>query len=252
MSDIQPLVIGAPFGNYLTREYATSTVGTFTLYKRAGALGRLWRVLRTVRYYPRPGAWINQLGLPNPGIHRVPIGGGHLRDKILSVRGLAPEEWLPLAQVAVYHQPLALEVNLGCPNVATIGADESVRAVEAVMQTYRGHLIAKLPPVRWMDFVRPLWRLGVRHFHLVNTLGTPRGGISGKPLLPLALWAVAEVRQAFGQDVTILGGGGITSAEDVRAFRRAGADRVAVASLLFNPLRWRGLRALAEAAAAPP
>jgi hypothetical protein len=70
-TSMKSLVIGAPFGNYLERPYATSTVGTFTLTRRGGVLHRWWRVLSTLRYNSRIGGLVNKLGLPNPGIYSV-------------------------------------------------------------------------------------------------------------------------------------------------------------------------------------
>ena len=52
------------------------------------------------------------------------------------------------------------------------------------------------------------------------------GGLSGAPLAPLALEAVANLREALGPDVTIIGVGGILDPEGGLAMRRAGADLI--------------------------
>ena len=66
------LVISAPFGNYLEGAMCSiRTLGTFTFNRRGGWLWRIFRVLWTVRYYHRLGAWVNRLGLPNPGIEWI-------------------------------------------------------------------------------------------------------------------------------------------------------------------------------------
>lgn len=52
------------------------------------------------------------------------------------------------------------------------------------------------------------------------------GGLSGKPLKPLALQALRQLRSELGSDVTIVGCGGISSAEDALEFAAAGADFV--------------------------
>ena len=62
---VKRLIISAPFGNYLQPEGTTPTLGTFTLARRPG---RIQRIIRTVRWYPRIGAWVNRIGLRNPGI----------------------------------------------------------------------------------------------------------------------------------------------------------------------------------------
>jgi hypothetical protein len=53
------LIIGAPFGNYITRKGVKSTIGTFTNENRAGILKRIWRVLSTVRYYHKLMLMVN-------------------------------------------------------------------------------------------------------------------------------------------------------------------------------------------------
>jgi dihydroorotate dehydrogenase len=50
---IRPLVVSAPFGNYVQPRGTTPTLGTFTLLRRGGVASRIWRVFLTVRYYPR-------------------------------------------------------------------------------------------------------------------------------------------------------------------------------------------------------
>lgn len=229
------LIISAPFGNLVTHPQATSTVGTYTRHRRAGLWKRLWRVLRTVRYYHRAGAWVNQLGLPNPGIDS--LDGKVLPTVILSIHGFTGLEWRELAQTAVHLQPLALELNLSCPNVTRLERDQSVQAVAEVVNVYPAiRVSAKLPPVRWLALARPLYDLGVRRFHLCNTIPTPGGGISGKPLKPYSLWATEEVKHTWGCEVDVTSGGGITCLQDVRDYISAGADRVAVGGMCFNPL----------------
>src|SRR4051812_44252516 len=93
------LIISAPFGNYLSFEGATSTVGTFTLSYRGGFWKRLWRVLLTVRYDRRNDSWTNKLGLPNPGLYTVLKE--QIRDKILSIHGFSESEWLLLARRSI-------------------------------------------------------------------------------------------------------------------------------------------------------
>jgi len=83
---LKPLVVSAPFGNYIQPDGCTATLGTFTAASRPG---RLWRILKTVRYYPRLRAWVNKIGLRNPGIgwveNKVAAGKLDLSDKLVSV-----------------------------------------------------------------------------------------------------------------------------------------------------------------------
>jgi len=92
MEQVRPLIISAPFGNYIQPPGATPTLGTFTLADRPG---RVRRVLATVRYYRRLGAWVNKIGLRNPGIdwlvQRVESDGINVADKLVSIHGFEPD-----------------------------------------------------------------------------------------------------------------------------------------------------------------
>lgn len=231
------VLISAPFGNYLRFAGCVPTLGTFTWRPRGGLAYRLWRCLWTLRYRRGLG-WTNQLGLPNPGIKaaRADCSGA-----VVSVHGFHDHEWVALVDEAATRNPLAIELNLSCPNVPH---RQTAKAVSlAVLRTVQLHgglpLIAKLPPVRWMDLAVPLYGYGVRAFHCCNTIPTPSGGLSGPVLRQYSLWATEEIKQRFGADVWVVGGGGISCAEDARLYRRAGADAVAVGSMLLNPLNWR-------------
>lgn len=239
---MQRIIVSAPFGNYLRFAGTTCTVGTYTMQPRGGVLRRLARVVGTVRYNRRSQAWINRLGLPNPGIHSVQ---GPLPGAILSIHGFDAMEWSDLAMLAVKLEPEAVELNLSCPNVGEQAAmlENAVSAIGYLL-AWQVPAIAKLPPVRWMDMGEPLYDAGVRHFHLCNTLPTPGGGLSGKPLMQYSLWAIDDFRRTFGRAVTLIGGGGATCVDDVRAYRAAGADHVAVGSMLMNPFGWRRVRAM--------
>lgn len=231
--NLQPLIISAPFGNYYRAPGFTSTLGTFTLARRAGFWGRLWWVLKTARYSWRLRAWVNRLGLPNPGIDALETGRG----AIVSIHGFTALEWTRLVYRAEALGAEAIEFNLSCPNIEH-RAQMLEEATEAI-STVREYTIAKLPPVRWLEMGKPLWDLGVRTFHLCNTMPTPAGGLSGKPLMQYSLWAVHDFRKTFGDKARLIGGGGVTSAADVQTYRAAGADHVAIGSWLMNPLNWR-------------
>ena len=64
------------------------------------------------------------------------------------------------------------------------------------------------------------------------------GGLSGRPLHPLALETVASLRRALGPGFPLVGVGGIESAEAARAMRAAGADLVQI----YTGLIYRGPR----------
>ncbi len=55
------------------------------------------------------------------------------------------------------------------------------------------------------------------------------------PLKPLALSAVKWLRESYGTELGIIGGGGIRAPEDIVDYAAAGADRFAVGSYAMRP-----------------
>ena len=119
---LRPLTISAPFGNYIQPAGCTATLGTYTTMDRPG---RPWRVMKTVRYFPRMKAWVNQIGLRNPGIgwlrRKVEAGRIDVSDKLVSVHGFDDGQWWSLLDDIAALRPMAVELNMSCPNVGEIG-----------------------------------------------------------------------------------------------------------------------------------
>jgi dihydroorotate dehydrogenase len=246
---LQPIIISAPFGNWIQPKGCTPTLGTFTKKYRGGIPTRLWRMLTSLRPVIRSGAWINKMRLPNPGLNSLIKGfvknQNAYSDSIISIHGFDGEEWADLLGLAFSLHPLAIELNISCPNVEAVTLNGVNELAGVIKQFYDNipttfnycPLIAKLPPIRWMTYAQPLWDVGVTHFHACNTIWTPGGGMSGKPLMPYSLWAVEELCYVF-PGATVIGGGGVTCYNDVLRYRSAGAKHVAVGGHLFNPLTW--------------
>jgi len=249
---LRPLVVGAPFGNYVGEGWATRTLGSFTLEARGGRLYRLWKILKTVRYYPGIKAWKNKLGLPNPGIdwlvEKVREKKISVADKIVSVFAFSIDEATTLLQKADALDPLAIELNVSCPNVEHKSSQQDLAEIlTRAVGNIKAPLILKLPPVGYRDIVDVAVKGGVKAFHCCNTLPCPGGGISGKPLKALSLEAIRYIRKVHeGEEITIIGGGGVTEFEDIIEYMEAGADSVSIASCLFNPYRLWRMRALSK------
>lgn len=232
---LEPLIISAPFGNYIQPPGATPTIGTYTALRRGGRPAAFGRALLTMRYYRRLQAWVNKIGLRNPGIDSLFTGTWHgcpAAQVILSVHGFSESEWDLLLQRAAELRPLALELNISCPNVGELSWPDRL-FTDAVATGVP--VIVKIPPIRFHDMATAAVSAGVGWIHATNTLPVAKGGMSGAPLKPLALESVAWLRAEFGADLGIIGGGGIRSAQDVVDFAQAGADRFAVGSYAVRP-----------------
>lgn len=242
----QRSVISAPFGNYLNYTGAISTLGTFTWKKRDGWLGlyKWWRVFKTLRSFPALGAWVNKLGLPNPGwlaFEKACEEGKYKpSNHIISIHGFNESEWQDLIFHAYNLRPAAIELNISCPNVGEDPLSAAAGAFKAAGEalkymTFRNKLIVKLPPLRYEEILREALNCKIRTFHCCNTLPVPGGGMSGKPLKPLSLHCIKEVARLRSEyDIEIIGGGGISDFSDCRDYILAGVDYVAFGSMLFD------------------
>lgn len=247
---LNPIIIPAPFGNYLHFRSITSTLGTHTRERRAGPLKRLWRLASTLRFYPAIGACVNRMQLPSPGIdviwHRYVNNEGYairLRQCILSVTARNNYDWGYLFEKCHDMRPLAIELNLSCPNIHDADRSDYQYVLKDAMATGL-NVIAKLPPIGYMSRLDYCMIAGIRNFHCCNTLATPAGGMSGKPLKQLSLEACREVNKTKPE--VLIGGGGITSAADVIDYHGAGATHYSVGSAWFNPFRWPTLTRLTQ------
>jgi len=251
---MERVIISAPFGNYLQWPGTTPTLGTYTLNRRRG---RWWRVLRTVRFYHRPKAWINKLGLRNPGIEYlqkiIDERDYYIKDKILSIHGFNLPEWQALCEAVKPYPFAAIELNISCPNVPNLfsGNVGDYNSIFATAQATLPHrtLIAKLPPVGYEEVIPEALKCGINHFHCFNSLPTPGGGLSGKPLLTLYPKMISDIRKQYiSEQIQITAGGGISCLEDAQRYFGSGADRVAVGSALFFPWNWKKTRRIAAKA----
>ncbi len=244
------MIVSAPFGNYKffdPRHGAIMTAGTFTWRKRAGWLKRMWKIVSTVRRYRKLGAWVNKLGLPSPGMpwlkRQILYDYRAYNHKIISIKGFTENEWenciISLESVRSdreFARFAGVELNVSCPNVHD-KTDAAMAHLEFAQRVLGKHtpIIVKLPPVGYMPLYEKARDVGITTFHCCNTLAVPGGGMSGKPLKPLSLEAIRQIRAAPGvADIVIIGGGGITTLSDAREYLDAGADSVAMASVLFT------------------
>ena len=204
-----------------------------------------------------PGCFVNAVGLTNPGAHKSAELMAQLKvpaDRFLltSIFGGSIAEFVEVAKILA---PVSdgLELNLSCPHAKGYGmamgqdpemVQEIVAAVKAVVDI---PVIPKLTP-NTPDIAmiaRAAEAGGADGFCAINTVGpgytsahghpvlsNGAGGMSGKGVLPIGLKCIREV--AAATDLPIIGCGGVSSADDVRAYFDAGATVVGVGSALVG------------------
>jgi dihydroorotate dehydrogenase (NAD+) catalytic subunit len=216
-------------------------------------------VSKTVTPLPREGnapvriaeteaGMLNSIGLANPGRDRF------LAQNLPRLRELGVPIWVSVggfsasdyAETCAALEEVTIELNLSCPNVEE-AAHTAAEIVAACRAATALPLYAKLSPANWDvgEVARAVEAEGADGLSLVNTirglkfdertleptLGPALGGYSGPALKPIALAAVFACRDAV--DLPIVGMGGIQSGRDVLEFVAAGANDVALGTVLF-------------------
>lgn len=189
------------------------------------------------------------MGLPNDGFDalekKCKSGQINPRNKIISIAAWNTSDWMELLARAAALQPLAVEMNVSCPNTPgelDITGWYTVYMTAAALPV---EVYVKLPPINYEYHLNQSALCGLRSYHCCNTQWTPGGGMSGAPLRPLVLACVRAVIARVSEP-RIIAGGGVSNLEDVKEYRRAGARHVAVGSACFNIFRWSQLRAMAR------
>jgi dihydroorotate dehydrogenase subfamily 1 len=202
-----------------------------------------------------PGCFVNAVGLTNPGatdsaqiLSQLEIPPD--RFLLTSIFGANIDEFVAVARLLAPFSD-GLELNLSCPHATgygmAIGQDpELVQAITAaVKDAVDLPVIPKLTPnttdisaiaqaavAGGADAICAINTLGPGYYsaHGHPVLSNEQGGLSGKGVLPIGLKCVREIRAAVS--CPIIGCGGISSADDVRAYQDAGAAIVGVGSAL--------------------
>ncbi|MBE9538107.1 MAG: tRNA-dihydrouridine synthase [Proteobacteria bacterium] len=204
-----------------------------------------------------PGCFVNAVGLTNPGAHKsaelfaeleVPEG----RFLLISIFGGSIEEFVEVAGILA---PFAdgLELNLSCPHASgygmAMGQDpELVREITAAVKAVVDiPVIPKLTPnaPNIGEIAQAAVAGGADALCAINTVGpgltsahghpvlsNELGGMSGKGVLPIGLKCVREIAKSV--DVPIIGCGGISCADDARAYQSVGASIFGVGSALIG------------------
>ena len=225
------IFISAPFGNYIKPIGCIPVCGTFTLHARGNVL---WSAVKSLRYSTKHRGWMNNMGLPNPG---VKVGlHKHIRGEVLSIAEIERNDFKKLYRIV--PETMSVELNLSCPNVRNLPWDST--EIFARTKEKREWCICKVgPTVTPEDLEFLIIKLGFTQIHASNTLPIQGGsGLSGRTLIPYTLDIIRLIKEEW-PEVTIIAGGGVDNFGAVYEYLNGGADHVSLGSVCFNPLALR-------------
>jgi dihydroorotate dehydrogenase (NAD+) catalytic subunit len=205
------------------------------------------------------GCFVNAVGLTNPGADESARLFSELvvpddRFLLISIFGGSVEEYVEVAKkLAPFCD--GLELNLSCPHAKGFGMamgqdPELVKEITAqVKAAVSIPVIPKLTPnaPNLAEITAAAIEGGADAICAINTVGpgfysakghavlsNKEGGMSGKGILPIGLKCVREIATEISKssDIPIIGCGGISSADDVRAYQQAGASIFGIGSAL--------------------
>jgi dihydroorotate dehydrogenase len=240
-------------------------VGTVTPLAQPGnEQPRLWRVTdqRALR---------NRMGFNNEGAdamaanlrrlrstargRRQVVGVNIGKNKVTSAQDAAADFAACARTLAPYADYLV--VNVSSPNTPGLRDLQSVDALRPILQAARAAadettapgsvpLLVKIASdlvdedvLAVADLVNELDLAGVVAVNTTIAHDLGPGGLSGPPLLPRGLEVVRLLRGRLAAGRTVIGVGGISSADDVRAYLAAGADLVqAYTAFIYSGPFW--------------
>ena len=206
---------------------------------------------------------INAVGLQNPGVQKVieeelPKLSKCFNKKVMAnVGGFSVDEYVYTAKLLDEQQQVGwIEVNISCPNVhgggIAFGTSPENAAIitKAVKEAVKKPVIIKLSPnvTDIVAIAKACEEAGADAISLINTMlgmridlrtkkpviANKMGGFSGPAIFPVALRMVYQVANAV--NISVIGMGGVSSAEDVIEMMLAGATAVQVgAANLIDP-----------------
>jgi len=201
------------------------------------------------------GSLLNAVGLPNPGIEGLKPFAEAVKSRglplIVSVGGFSIQEYLDVSVAAEESGADAIELNMSCPHVKggglEFGRDPSIafQLVKNVASTVKIPVIVKLGiSDKLLETSSKVLEAGSKALTLINTvramsidvfsfkpyLSNVFGGLSGKSIHPIAVWATYVVFHETSAD--IIGAGGVFTWRDAAELILAGARAVQVGTAL--------------------
>jgi len=216
----------------------------------------------TPRVAETPAGMLNAIGLQNPGVEAVlaeklPWLEKHYPDLpiIANVAGFSNQEYATVAgKISQAPNVKAIELNISCPNagkepfIEAEPLDALLTALDSVPRDVP--FWVKMPHLYDIEQFDSLLKVIVRHniqgvtvANLVKDrskidIKDPltdeiRGGLSGEPTREHSLELIRHAYKKYGDRLTIIGVGGVFSAEDAYAKIKAGASLVGLITGLF-------------------
>ena len=216
------------------------------------------------RYVAIDGGSINSMGLPNLGYPAyaklIPELKCFDKPVIASLAGLHPDDFLEGAKALHVAGPDLVEVNLSCPNIPgkpQIGYDfeETEHLLRALRDIFSIPFGVKLPPyfdpIHHQKIADVLERIGVAFVTVINSVGNtlvvdpekeqvvikPKGGfggLGGRIIKPVALANVRAFWKIWGDQIPIIGTGGVENGVDIFEHVLCGASAVQVGTILVE------------------
>jgi dihydroorotate dehydrogenase subfamily 1 len=200
-----------------------------------------------------PFSFINAVGLSNPGVEEFINKLSKIKipeDKFLliSIFGDSVNEFREIAE-KLSDRADGFELNISCPHSEkygqVIGQDKKLvgEITKSVVSLGKPVFVKISPNLNIKEVVECVVRNDASGITAINTKGPELfsynnfpvlsnkvGGISGKAILELGLKSVKEIKSIA--NLPLIACGGISTAEDVRSYKRVGADFLGVGSAL--------------------
>ncbi len=200
------------------------------------------------------GGYVNAIGLNNGGAHQFARALGRPSfPVIVSMAGSSPDDFAEM--IPLFDGVAGFELNLSCPHAEHLGREvgDNPKLVQDIVSTAKkvAHttpVFAKVGP-SMMPGVDVAIKAGIDGITAINTVpalalddaGRPllshgTGGLSGKPIKPIALRTIHDIRVRHGNTIPIMGCGGICNAKDVFQFLQVGATAVQIGTAAMHNL----------------
>ncbi|TXT57000.1 MAG: Dihydroorotate dehydrogenase B (NAD(+)), catalytic subunit [Candidatus Thorarchaeota archaeon] len=204
------------------------------------------------------GGLVNAVGLTNPGIDAFVDEIRQLKNEnipvVLSVFGNSPDEIAEVVTKGTEAKPDAFELNLSCPHAEIGLISHSPKLTYDYVKTVRDitdiPIYAKITPnasdieavalsaekagADAVVAINTLRGMRIDIYQKRPVLGNLVGGLSGPPVLPVAIRCVYDLFNVL--DVPIIGVGGVTTWKDAIEMHLAGARAIQIGTAVLKGL----------------